>query len=56
MISFIRSNPHIYQSSATNYFPFGIYFNYGIIFYKVCQKGKIFEEKLKNETNFIKKS
>ena len=56
MIIFISSDPHIYRSSVTNYFRFRKYFNYGRIFHKVCQKSRIFERQLKNETIFAKKA
>ena len=55
-IRFISSDPHIYWSSVTNYFLFGRYFNYGILFHKLCWKSKIFERQLKNGTIFAQKA
>ena len=36
-ISFVSSNPHIYQFSVINYFLSGRYFNYSILLHVLCQ-------------------
>ena len=41
-ISFVSSNLHIYRFSVTNYFLFGRYFNYSILFHNLCQKATFF--------------
>ena len=46
-ISFVSSNPHIYRFSVTNYFLFGRYFNYSIIFIICVKKGKFLKDSWK---------